>query len=573
MGRLRLGLMGLLARPLHPALCTLHPGGRLRLGLTGLALALLATACPSPQPPAAQPEPAAPAAAASDWIDQALKATVKIFIITDEPKGDVNVIGGCSGSLIDPSGIVLTNWHCVGRTDLYDNSKKLGEKFGLRHGEMYHSQGLTLVGLTLDPREEPVPAYVGVVKQGTPDLDVAVVKLFKTLDERQRMPATFPAPVFALGDSEKLRVGEQVHAFGYPGVGGETVTKSSGEVSGFIKVSPFRPELTVDAFKMVPSPTAPGNSGGPATNSQGEQVGINSFGGGGAGGASLGGAFFINLAKPFVERAKNEAFDPIRPRQPKAAAVAPAPPARAPAQPPPAAPPPAAPTAGSFGPPAFGTSVQGGQLVGAATSFPAGTKQVTALFDHRGLRPATPWGYVLQLDGEAVIDKPNAFKWEGGTEGKWSITFNNGQEALPNGRYELSLFTNNQAVQRGNFSIAGGAAPAPQPPAAKGVILTGQIVDADTRKGIAGAIFIVLKPGVTVKQFADSDGDLGLVATGVEAGANGEFRTADPLARGTSYSLVVLANGYRAIGEDNALKLVPDHPAEHKLNPIRLQKK
>lgn len=559
----------------------------LRLVLAGLLFGLAGVSC-QPSGPSQPPQPAAPAApsdaaagpagepaaplpagpgpGAAGWIDQALKSTVKIFVVTDGPRGEFKTLGGCSGSLIDPSGIILTNWHCVGRTDVYGEDKT-GVKLGIQHGELYHSQGLTVVGLTEDPKDEPVPTYVGLVKQGTADLDIAVVKLFKTLDERQPMPRTLPAPILALGDSDKLKPGDQIHVFGYPGVGGETVTKSSAEMSGFFKQSPFRLDMRIDSFKMVPVPSGPGNSGGPATDARGEQMGIYSFGGGGPGGAALGGAFFVNLAKPFIERAKSDAFDPIKPRLSRAATVpAPPPPGQPPA-------PPQAPATGSFGPPAFGTGVQGGQLVGQATSFPAGTKGVAALFDHRGVRPATPWGYVLRLDGEAVIDKPNGFKWEGGTEGKWSISFNNGQEPLPNGRYELSVFLNGQAVQRGSFSVAGAAAPPQQPPAAKGVTVIGQIVDADTRRGIAGAVFIVLKPGVTVKQFVDADGDLKLVATYAEAGANGEFRTPDPLARGASYSLVVAADGYRGIGEDNGLKLIPDHPAEHPLNPIRLQKK
>ena len=40
-------------------------------------------------------------------------------------------------------------------------------------------------------------------------------------------------PAIVLGDSEELRLGERISIFGYPGIGGETVTFTSGNVSGF----------------------------------------------------------------------------------------------------------------------------------------------------------------------------------------------------------------------------------------------------------------------------------------------------------------------------------------------------
>jgi hypothetical protein len=95
--------------------------------------------------------PQARAAQASDdsWVEQAMYATVKIWVVTDKAyDGEVLLLGTCSGSVVDPSGLILTNWHCVGRrTDAEEDETGLG----LEPGETYHSQGLIAVGLTEDP--------------------------------------------------------------------------------------------------------------------------------------------------------------------------------------------------------------------------------------------------------------------------------------------------------------------------------------------------------------------------------------------------------------------------------------
>ncbi len=77
-------------------------------------------------------------------------------------------------------------------------------------------------------------------------------------------------PVLALGDSEKLSVGEPVMAIGNPfGLEG---TATSGIVSGKGRVIGQGP---YDDFIQTDASINPGNSGGPLVNSAGQVVGIN----------------------------------------------------------------------------------------------------------------------------------------------------------------------------------------------------------------------------------------------------------------------------------------------------------
>lgn len=100
-----------------------------------------------------------------------------------------------------------------------------------------------------------------------PDLDLAVLKI-----EASELP-TVP-----VSDSSRLRVGELVFAIGHPL--GERDVVTAGIVSGLGSVKVSRDGQTSQYIRSDVR-LAPGNSGGPLLNAQGEVVGINAmiFGG------------------------------------------------------------------------------------------------------------------------------------------------------------------------------------------------------------------------------------------------------------------------------------------------------
>lgn len=95
------------------------------------------------------------------------------------------------------------------------------------------------------------------------------------LDDRHdlalvRIAAT-KLPALPLADSEKVLLGEEVRAIGFPlsDVLGESVKVTRGSVSGLITQKG-------DKLLQVDAAINPGNSGGPLVNARGEVVGINS---------------------------------------------------------------------------------------------------------------------------------------------------------------------------------------------------------------------------------------------------------------------------------------------------------
>jgi Zn-dependent metalloprotease len=101
----------------------------------------------------------------------------------------------------------------------------------------------------------------------------------------------------------------------------------------------------------------------------------------------------------------------------------------------------------------------------------------------------------------------------------------------------------------------------PSPAAADQVYIQGHVVDADTGRGISGAQLFILKPGLTATDAA-ADGEItdDEVLTYGTSDSQGAYQTLDPVPRGHTYSVVLIAGGYRAVLADNGLALPADAP-------------
>jgi len=181
----------------------------------------------------------------------------------DMPQRDYKQQSLGSGFIIDKEGYILTNNHVVAGADAI--------KVKLASEKEYDAK---IIG-----RDEKT--------------DIALIKMTK---------APGDLPVAALGDSDKLEVGEWVMAIGNPFGLQETVTV--GVVSAksrTIGASAY------DDFIQTDASINPGNSGGPLFNLNGEVVGINTaiFSPSG-GNIGIGFASPINLAKKIVKQLKEK---------------------------------------------------------------------------------------------------------------------------------------------------------------------------------------------------------------------------------------------------------------------------
>ncbi len=156
-----------------------------------------------------------------------------------------------SGTIISSDGLILTNAHVV----LSDRVYKVAD---------------LMVAITEAQDSPPADRYLADVVQADENLDLAVIKIRSKLDGSFANFSDLNITPVPLGDSETLQLGDVITILGYPGIGGETITLTRGEVSGFTPQSPYGNR----AFIKTSATIAGGNSGGLAVNDNGQIIGI-----------------------------------------------------------------------------------------------------------------------------------------------------------------------------------------------------------------------------------------------------------------------------------------------------------
>src|SRR5713226_1229343 len=178
------------------------------------------------------------------------------------PRGPQRQRGLGSGFIIDRDGTIVTNYHVV------DGAQKIVVTL---------SDGGSFDGKVLGKDQKT---------------DIAVIKI----------SAPHDLPTAALGDSDRLEVGEWVMAIGNPFGLDHTVTSGIVSAKGrHIGAGPY------DDFIQTDASINPGNSGGPLINMRGEVVGINTAIFSGTGGnVGIGFAIPANLVKDLLPELKDK---------------------------------------------------------------------------------------------------------------------------------------------------------------------------------------------------------------------------------------------------------------------------
>ena len=182
--------------------------------------------------------PASPCAIALPQLYERISpAVVSITAASINPYDPSRPIDRRSGSgvLVDASGLILTNAHVV-------------------------AGGQPLITVTLDDRQT-IPAQV-----------VGADAVFDIAFLRIRPPAGAPLPVARLGDSDAVRVGDEVYAIGNPFGLEQTLTR--GIVSAVNRILPDATWSMKEPLIQTDAAINPGNSGGPLVNVCGDVVGI-----------------------------------------------------------------------------------------------------------------------------------------------------------------------------------------------------------------------------------------------------------------------------------------------------------
>ncbi len=222
-----------------------------------------------------------------------------------------------SGSIVDATGYILTNAHVVMPDKEFPPIASL------------------LISVTQKEDEPPVPKYLAEVAVADMDLDLAVLRIIADADGNPIPPNSLDLPAIPLGNSDEAHLGTPLRILGYPGIGGDTITLTTGEIAGFTS----EPGVKGRAFIKTSATIAGGNSGGAGLTPDGELIAVpTQLGAGGGADSEIvdcrrltdtnddgfvderdacvpGGGFInalrpINLAKPLLARALAGATEP-----------------------------------------------------------------------------------------------------------------------------------------------------------------------------------------------------------------------------------------------------------------------
>jgi S1-C subfamily serine protease len=348
-------------------------------------------------------------------------------------KTEVRFFGWGSGTLLTADGYILTNHHVTDVTDLVDEVQDQ-KNIKIREGEL-------VVLLTKRSDQPAVATYIAEVVADSEDLDLAVLKITKDLSGKAVDASALNLPFVELGDSDSIDLGDIINIFGYPGIGGDTITFTSGNVSGFDSDTGVEGRAWIKTDATI----AGGNSGGTGVDNDGKLIGVPT-------------RIFSNKE---------------------------------------------------------------GQSV-----------------DCRRL---------ADTNGDGKIDETDT--------------------CIPVGGFINALRPVNLAKDLIQEAVGQNNTEDPTPPVTDGVKFAGKIVDADTGKPIANAVFVVLNEGVNWDAYDNSDEQ---ILEAVQTDRKGQFEMSELVERGKSYSVGWAAKGYQAVKEDD-VEIQTDWPETVQVT-LKLQK-
>lgn len=491
-------------------------------------------------------------------VGDVMHSVVQIVAMREGFMGGMTSAWTGSGTIVHPQGIILTNCH-VANPRAMGMSSPPADRLG--------------ISITEESDRAPALSYFAQVVAYNADLDLAVVRI--THDVKGRSIKRLNLPCVTLGDSDDLDLGDRISIFGYPGIGGETVTFTSGNVAGFSKEKGVR---SPRGWIKTDATIAGGNSGGTAVNQHGRLVGVPTQAAAGTGitpvdarpvldtnkdgridqrdtpmaiGGFINGLRPVNLAIPLLEKAgmkiarDRSSHDDIPEEKPQ-------------------------PIRGFdfdrirerplFSNLLFSTQVsQDGRPINPTHVIPAGVGDVYASFDYDNFRDGLPWSAVWMNDGQIIIEQRDP--WDDGSSGRKTVKLSN-RRGVPDGEYQLVLGIGEEIELEGKIVVGKRIDESDSQ-------ISGRVVDGRSGRPVEGALVIALKPTTSMRSFLRKRDEQD-VQSSTETDSRGGFALPDQLPKGQAYGLVVAARGYEPLTVEGALRVGPGAPEEANIGDIEL---
>jgi putative serine protease PepD len=203
-----------------------------------------------------------------------------------------------SGTLISPSGMILTNSH-VAQPQAPGLAVALGGPMPDRNPPF-----LT-VEMTTGSSSPVVARYRARTVAVDGYLDLAVVQIYATASGKPVSPGSLHLPYLTLGNVAALQLDQNVTTLGFPGMSGsQSITVTSGVVDTFVPDP--RKHVKDPRFELeTTAKIGHGNSGGAAITDSGQLIGVPSLGVSGQGSDVSWRLRSVAEARPLIAAARN----------------------------------------------------------------------------------------------------------------------------------------------------------------------------------------------------------------------------------------------------------------------------
>ncbi len=486
---------------------------------------------PSPTP---MPTPAPESNNEADVVTiEALEAaTVQIFA-KQVANGRLQTVWTGSGTILSPDGFILTNAHVAAPTAsglaTLDNDPEL--LFSDPPDQL-------VVALHQAADRPPVETYIAEVAAADGPLDLAIIQIVADLDGNTLDSGSLNLPFVEMGNSDNIGLGDEIRVLGYPGAGGDTITFTKGNVSGF-ESQDFVGDR---AWIKTDTTVSPGNSGGLGVNASGQIIGVPSFVQEAQGGA-INRLRSVNYAVPLLEAARagrsyESPFVVLGTGQESFTYIT---------------------WADDYSEPDQ-------CAIGERSSYPANTTFAVAVFSFDGMSDGEQVLVAWWLGDDLLATTVST--WELGESGNCAaFYFHNYGDPIDNGNYAVEIYVGGELEIAGSAETAVGVAAASSNSGntgnnssgskGGGVTLEGEILDADSGKPLDGAVIFILQPGTDLDAWLDDPVDTA-VYTFAETNGKGQFTLPLPLERDVSYPGVAGLTGYR--NNDGFLEFTAEDP-------------
>ena len=460
--------------------------------------------------------PAAPAA-----TEDLVNATVQVLMVATIG-GQEQAYGWGSGTILDTNGLILTNAHVA---------KPTAPGLGVFEADPTPAvDPEDLVIAVIESEDRPaVPKYRATVIAADGYLDAAVIKIDRDLNGQSLSAGGLSLPTVPIGDSGALHVGDPLTIVGFPGIGGDTISLSSGRASGFLSDDRIGERAWIKTDAIVSG----GNSGGLAANEAGELIGVPTRAPADTGGYSL--VRPVATLMPLIDAARAGRRTVDSPY-----------------------------LVGATGRESMqlDTWTDSGNECPAQsrlTTYPSGTLNIIASFAHSGFASGEDVISQWRLDGE-IVNRGGIRLGQGAEGGGCFFGSLYSDRGLPDGTYLLELFggptlrsLSTAQTTIGSVGTTGSAT------------LAGIVQDADSGRPIPGAVVFLLVPGTDLDAWFESPQE-SQVASFAKTGSDGTFLIS-ALAAGSSYPALAMSEGYVAAGGTIGPML---EGANFMVNPITL---